>query len=344
MNKQILWTAAALLTTTLAIPLASQAKIVQEVESTRDSQPALTSSPRAKNLPVVKVGEYKSPVKNRADGQVIARIHPHQEVGSNRQAATIYIQNLPVLTFLSAKNRITSKTDINNQTKVKVATTETKVVNKENNLQSSDTPVWRATRVAAKLNQINLASLDAQEIAVSWKSSDRYGITINGEELVEVNTETLLPNTTKDPALDALQVTNRLRRLLGNAPPLKVIAGLPEAPKPQIVKQAQQVVAQAVKVGSRGMASWYGPGFNGRRSANGERYNQNNLTAAHRSLPFGTKVKVTNVRTGRSVVVRITDRGPHVRGRIIDLSAAAARIVGVMQSGVAPVQLEVLGR
>ena len=344
MNKQILWTAAALLTTTIAIPLASQAEIVREVESTRDSQPTLTSSPRAKNLPVVKVGEYKSPVKNRADGQVIARIHPHQEVGSNRQAATIYIQNLPVLTFLSAKNRVTSKTDINNQTKVKVATTETKVVNKENNLQSSDTPVWRATRVAAKLNQINLASLDAQEIAVSWKSRNRYGITVKGEELVEINTETLLPDTTKDPALDALQVTNRLRRLLGNAPPLKVIAGLPEAPKPQIVKQAQQVVAQAVKVGSRGMASWYGPGFNGRRSANGERYNQNNLTAAHRSLPFGTKVKVTNVRTGRSVVVRITDRGPHIRGRIIDLSAAAARIVGVMQSGVAPVQLEVLGR
>lgn len=345
MNKQILWTAAALLTTTIAIPLASQAEIVQEVESTRDSQPALTSSPRAKNLPVVKVGEYKSPVQNRVDGQVSARIHPHQQVGSNRQAATIYIQNLPVLTFLSAKNRVTSKTEsINNQTKVKVATTETKVVNKENNLQSSDTPVWRATRVAAKLNQINLASLDAQEIAVSWKSSDRYGITVNGEELVEINTETLLPDTTKDPALDALQVTNRLRRLLGNAPPLKVIAGLPEAPKPQIVKQAQQVVAQAVKVGSRGMASWYGPGFNGRRSANGERYNQNGLTAAHRSLPFGTKVKVTNVRTGRSVVVRITDRGPHVRGRIIDLSAAAARIVGVMQSGVAPVQVEVLGR
>lgn len=92
-----------------------------------------------------------------------------------------------------------------------------------------------------------------------------------------------------------------------------------------------------------GMASWYGPGFHGNRSASGERYNQNALTAAHRSLPFGTKVRVTNVRNGRSVVVRINDRGPHIRGRIIDLSAAAARIVGVMQSGVAPVRVEVLG-
>ncbi len=217
-----------------------------------------------------------------------------------------------------------------------------KVLNKEQ-LSKDNIAVRRATKVAAKLNRINLASLDAEAISVSWKSSDRYSVAVNGEELVEINTETLLPDTTKDPALDALQVTNRLRRLLGNAAPLNVISGLPQ-PKPQIIKQAQQVVAQAVKVGSRGMASWYGPGFNGRRSANGERFNQNALTAAHRSLPFGTKVRVTNVRTGRSVVVRITDRGPHIRGRIIDLSAAAARIVGVMQSGVAPVQIEVMGR
>lgn len=343
MNKQILWTATTLLTTTLAIPLASQAQIAKVVES-RDSQLTSTSSTSAKeSLQVVKVGEYQSPVKNQVDdGTVIARIQPHKEAGSNRQAATIYIQNLPVLTFLSANTEFNSKKKAINNSQVKVATTETsKVLSKENSLVNSNTPVWRATRVAAKLNQINLASLDAGAIAVNWKSSDRYGIQINGEELVEINTETLLPDTTKDPAVDALQVTNRLRRLLGNAPPLSAVTGLPQ---PQIVKQAKQVVAQAVKVGSHGMASWYGPGFNGRRSANGEKYNQNALTAAHRSLPFGTKVRVTNVRNGRSVVVRITDRGPHIRGRIIDLSAGAARIVGVIQSGVAPVRLEILGR
>lgn len=343
MNKQILWTTAALLTTTLVIPMASLAEVVKVVES-RDSQILSTANTNAKeSLQVVKVGEYKSPVKNQADGKVIARIQSHQEVGSNRQAATIYIQNLPVLTFLSANPQGSSSTK-SIASQVKVATTQTgKVVSKEQSLPNSHSPVWRATRVAAKLNQINLASLEAKEIGVSWKSSERYAVKINGEELVEINTETLLPDTTKDPARDALQVTNRLRRLLVNAPPLKVIAGLPQ-PKPQIIKQAKQVVAQAVKVGSRGMASWYGPGFNGRRSANGERYNQNGLTAAHRSLPFGTKVRVTNMRNGRSVIVRITDRGPHVRGRIIDLSAAAARIVGVMQSGVAPVRLEVIGR
>ena len=83
------------------------------------------------------------------------------------------------------------------------------------------------------------------------------------------------------------------------------------------------------KGGSGGIASWYGPGFHGRRTASGERFNTHALTAAHRSLPFGSRVKVTNTRTGRSVVVRINDRGPFTGGRVIDLSQAAARAVGI---------------
>ncbi|AWN44044.1 septal ring lytic transglycosylase RlpA family protein [Methylobacterium durans] len=86
-----------------------------------------------------------------------------------------------------------------------------------------------------------------------------------------------------------------------------------------------------------GVASWYGPGFHGRRTANGERFNTHALTAAHRSLPFGTQVRVTNKSNGRSVVVRINDRGPFVGGRVIDLSNASARAIGV--SGVAKVSL-----
>jgi len=86
-----------------------------------------------------------------------------------------------------------------------------------------------------------------------------------------------------------------------------------------------------------GAASWYGPGFHGRRTASGERFNSRALTAAHRSLPFGSRVRVTNERTGRSVVVRINDRGPFVGGRVIDLSKAAAQAVGI--SGVGKVKL-----
>ncbi len=86
-----------------------------------------------------------------------------------------------------------------------------------------------------------------------------------------------------------------------------------------------------------GKASWYGPRFHGRLTANGERFNTNDMTAAHKTLPFGTKVRVTNTKTGQSVVVRINDRGPYAHGRVIDLSKASARPIGV--DGVAPVTL-----
>lgn len=88
-----------------------------------------------------------------------------------------------------------------------------------------------------------------------------------------------------------------------------------------------------------GIASYYGGKFHGRRTASGEIFDKNAMTAAHRSLPFGTKVKVTNLRNGRTVLVRVNDRGPHVRGRIIDLSHAAAKKIGL--KGVVRVKLEV---
>ena len=91
-----------------------------------------------------------------------------------------------------------------------------------------------------------------------------------------------------------------------------------------------------------GLASWYGPGFHGRITANGEVYNQYGMSAAHKTLPFGSRVRVTNVKTGQSIEVRINDRGPYIRGRIIDLSYTAARKVGIHKPGVAQVHIEVL--
>lgn len=93
---------------------------------------------------------------------------------------------------------------------------------------------------------------------------------------------------------------------------------------------------------TEGYASWYGPGFHGRRTANGERYNQNALTAAHKSLPFDTKVRVINLENDREVIVRINDRGPYVRGRIIDLSKKAAKELAMLGSGTAKVRIESL--
>lgn len=91
-----------------------------------------------------------------------------------------------------------------------------------------------------------------------------------------------------------------------------------------------------------GVASWYGDKFHGRKTANGETYNKNALTAAHRSLPFGTLVEVTYLRTGKSVVVRINDRGPFIDGRIIDLSEAAANAIGLRPYGIGDVRVRVI--
>jgi peptidoglycan lytic transglycosylase len=91
-----------------------------------------------------------------------------------------------------------------------------------------------------------------------------------------------------------------------------------------------------------GVASWYGPGFHGRRTANGEVYDQYELTAAHQTLALGTRVMVTSATNGRSVEVRVNDRGPFVDGRIIDLSYAAARVIGMIGPGTMPVRLQVL--
>jgi peptidoglycan lytic transglycosylase len=94
----------------------------------------------------------------------------------------------------------------------------------------------------------------------------------------------------------------------------------------------------------KGDASWYGHPYHGRRAASGERYDMHQLTAAHRTLPFDTWVVVTRRDDGRSVEVRINDRGPFIRGRVIDLSYAAARRIGLDVDGVAPVSVEVVGR
>lgn len=91
---------------------------------------------------------------------------------------------------------------------------------------------------------------------------------------------------------------------------------------------------------AEGKASYYSSRHHGRRTASGERFDMHALTAAHRSLPFGSRVRVTNLSTRRSVVVRINDRGPYGRGRIIDLSRAAAERLGMLRSGVAPVRVE----
>ncbi|MEQ8757198.1 MAG: septal ring lytic transglycosylase RlpA family protein [Coleofasciculus sp. G1-WW12-02] len=319
--------------------------------------PSTSSQPTLQPPEVVKVGEFQSPASQVGEAEeVIAKIHGYSLDG--RQAATLYVRDIPVLTFLG------SKAIVNNGSKVgEVALgnnsepgySSSKTVSDYQSLEvdqldntaspsvtstsnaNLDDAVWRATAVAAQLNQLHRDNINADAIAVRWNEGcNCYSIKVNDQELVQVNENTILPDTTQNLAEDALQATNRLRRLMGNAPPIREIEGKPTA------QTIAQVAIGSVRFQVKGIASWYGPGFHGNRSASGERFNQNALTAAHRSLPFGTNVRVTNLNNGRSVIVRINDRGPYARGRVIDLSAAAARVLGLLRTGVAPVQIEVL--
>jgi len=103
----------------------------------------------------------------------------------------------------------------------------------------------------------------------------------------------------------------------------------------------QYVETHAPIYSETGMASWYGPPYHNREGANGEVYNEHHISAAHRTLPMGSLIKVTNLRTGQSAVMHVTDRGPFVQGRILDLSMAAAKAVGVWGPGVAKVRVDV---
>lgn len=259
-------------------------------------------------------------------------VHSHEIDG--RSAATLYVKDIPVLTFIGTEIDSLSKTE----GAVSLAlSAPTPVIEEDAVAVEVQDPVLRATNLGAKLDA---DGIEATDISVRWEEeTDGYIVTAADADLITLDSRTVLPDTTEDMAEDALQVTNRLRRLLGDAEPVTEIEGVPE-PEPVVVAEPQQVAIVSSNIGS---ASWYGPGFHGRLSANGEIFDQYALTAAHRTLPFGTYVRVTNLYNGAAVTVRINDRGPYAGDRIIDLSAAAADAIGITSSGVGTVQIDVLG-
>lgn len=109
-----------------------------------------------------------------------------------------------------------------------------------------------------------------------------------------------------------------------------------------VTQPVTPATAPVVRPAQNGMGSWYGPGFHGKVTAGGTVFDQHALTAAHRTLPLGTRVLVTNTKNGKSVEVTITDRGPYAKDRIIDLSYAAAQTLGMLGSGAVPVRIEIL--
>ncbi|MBW4517299.1 MAG: septal ring lytic transglycosylase RlpA family protein [Timaviella obliquedivisa GSE-PSE-MK23-08B] len=296
------------------------------------------------SVEAVKVGEYQS--SEQAEDSV-AVMQSYRSEG--RQAATIYVRNIPVLSFLGSEGNSSGASSSSLDTGVKVASSAANsAVNEVAVLQSrpadassapvesSNDPAVRATAIAAQINQLHRNSIDASSIRAVWdEPKQRYLIKVGEDTLTAIDPATILADTTHNAEQDALQVTNRLRRLLGDAEPLTEVEGAP--------RRVTQVSVGSLQLTVSGYASWYGPGFNGNMSASGEVFNENALTAAHPNLPFGTQVRVTNMDNGLSVLVRINDRGPYAGDRLIDLSAGAAQVIGLINSGVAPVKLDVLG-
>ncbi|PZV07851.1 MAG: septal ring lytic transglycosylase RlpA family protein [Leptolyngbya sp.] len=299
----------------------NSALLLQPSDSTDHILETATVFPHALEARPVKPAEPDSALSlqsssSASDTLETVTVFPHAL--DSRQAATVYIRSIPVVTLVGGELETLSAS----RGTVAVAS-------------DAQEPQQRADAVVSRLQEL-AADGDADAIVARWDSDEESFVVAWGEEpLITLDGETILPDTTENPGEDALQIANRLRRLLGDAPPLASIEGLPEPPAPDT---RVGIVTSTLT----GMASWYGPGFHGRRSASGEVFNQNDLTAAHRTLPFGTRVRVTNASTGQSVVVRINDRGPFSHGRVIDLSAAAASNIGLRASGVARVQLEVL--
>jgi len=146
------------------------------------------------------------------------------------------------------------------------------------------------------------------------------------------------------PSLPLLFFTGLLSLLLSCARPEKRPQPPPGHPQPyKIGEHWYQPLKDADDFRERGTASWYGKGFHGRKTASGETYNMYAMTAAHKTLPMGTYVRARNLDSGKTVDVRINDRGPFIRGRIIDLSYEAAKRMGVIGPGIAPVEIVALG-
>jgi rare lipoprotein A len=145
------------------------------------------------------------------------------------------------------------------------------------------------------------------------------------------------------PGCPASRHANRARgpvgALLGAALALTALPAVPDAPGGLAF---DRTVLREFSAVQEGLVSWYGAAFQDRPTASGERFNSDGYTMAHPTLPFGTAVKVTNLRNGRSVVVRVNDRGPHVGQRIADLSRAAAAQIGMLRRGVVRARIEVL--
>ncbi len=270
--------------------------------------------------PALKIGQWQED-EIRGDLPVSTL---HQYMMDGKAVSTVYLRDLPVISFVETH-------------------------------RDQETPLLRASSLAAQLNQLSQSYLGNQDITLDLVESAppadadtnsvfQYTIRINDRELVRIDQGILLVGTTKTPADAALLATNRLRRLLLNAPPVQA----PPFPDPLQLEDPladpelnpnplSAYLPAKSQQQQEGYASWFDPS-----KYNPSADSEHNFTAAHRSLPLGTLVRVINLANGQRTVVEINGRGPFTPGRVIDVSVAAAEALGMIQAGVERVRIEVL--
>ncbi len=253
---------------------------------------------------------------------------------NGRDVVTLYLRGIPTMTFVGQQSVP--------QVGLQVASTANLGITRQT---APLTAVVQANQLADRLNQLHATGVDPNAIRLAWKPDvNGYRIYVGQDPrqdaLVTLNSGVIFPQGGRNLSQDALAITNLMRRQFGNAPALQRAEGR-QSSNSSIVATAN-IRSGSVRSQLTGVASWYGPGFHGARTASGERFDQNAMTAAHKTLPFGTMVRVTNLNNGRSVLVRINDRGPFTPGRSIDLSRGAAEVIGLVSSGVGTVRMEVL--
>lgn len=211
--------------------------------------------------------------------------------------------------------------------------------------------VLSALIVTSSLSSVALAqdkAADLDKPTSVTQAEQNFRITVNG-----IFPESSLSNTFRDELYNlepedtqtSPEVTSLDSSSLkaDNAPGLKAGTTHSRRGKAYAVRGKRYVPFASISEFSEvGQASWYGPGFHGRRTANGERYNQHELTAAHKELPLNSVIRVTRVSTGKSVVVRVNDRGPFHSNRVLDLSYGAAKKLGIVGKGSDKVKIELI--
>lgn len=256
-------------------------------------------------LPPLKIGE-RQPLQGSAEVPP-STLYRHRM--DAQEVVTVYLKDLPLISFVEHPEL--------------------------------DPPLLRASSLVAQLNQLAQSPQQDYEISLSVEDHTQdpdtpwgyYSIQLDEQQLLGLDQGILLAGESSSTSV-ALTATNRLRRLLLQDPPLQTAPPLPQDLQPEPAPPAPVVGAAEDSTSGftdEGYASWYGHGQHSHR-----------LTAAHRKLPFGTKVRVTNLENGKATVVTINDRGPFLKGRVIDLSRAAAQTLDMIHSGVVPVQIEVV--